>query len=249
MSKELEIVVLGGGSVLLPQRFWSSFVVNGDTLFDAPPCLTINLHQVGLNPLAIQTVFISHFHGDHFAGLPFLFLEFDSKLSRVHPLTIVGPPGIRSKIEGLYETYYPGFPSLEKGYIRQYIEVEDGLSFTTNSITVAAHAMNHSPDTIQAFGYRIERGTFTVAYTGDTAWCKEIFLLAEGADALIIDCTYIEGRHRANHLSFDDIREVRSRLPSSTLIILTHLGAELDKEQLPNVVAPLDYGTIVLRKS
>ena len=50
------------------------------------------LKRLGLDPGEIAAVFVSHLHGDHFGGLPFLIL--DGQFSRrTRPLTVVAPPG------------------------------------------------------------------------------------------------------------------------------------------------------------
>ena len=81
-----------------------------------------------------------------------------------------------------------------------------------------------------------------VAYTGDTEFCDELFALAEGADVLVLDCNYSEGRG-PEHVSFADVPEVRRRLPSSTTIILTHLEAEPDVSGLEGVLVASDFAT------
>ena len=49
------------------------------------------LKRLGIDPGEIAAVFVSHLHGDHFGGLPFLIL--DGQFSRrTRPLTLVGPP-------------------------------------------------------------------------------------------------------------------------------------------------------------
>jgi ribonuclease BN (tRNA processing enzyme) len=45
-------------------------------------------------------VFVSHLHGDHFGGLPFLIL--DGQFSgRTEPLTVAGPPGTADRLARL----------------------------------------------------------------------------------------------------------------------------------------------------
>ncbi len=49
-----------------------------------------------LDPGEIAAVFISHLHGDHFGGLPFLILD-GQFTRRTSPLTVAGPPGTAAR--------------------------------------------------------------------------------------------------------------------------------------------------------
>ena len=57
---------------------------------------------------ALDAVWVSHFHGDHFLGLPLLLLRFWDE-GRTRPLTLVGPAGIEAKLWQALELAYPGF--------------------------------------------------------------------------------------------------------------------------------------------
>lgn len=248
MSDTLELLMLGCGSPLFPGRSWSSFVAAGRLLFEAPPSLTMDLHRAGVKLLDLDTVFISHFHGDHFAGLPFLLLEYDALTPRACPLNVIAPRGARIKISSLYEAYYPGFSTRPRNYECNYIEVEGGHSFSTGSLTGTAYAMKHMPDRNHSLGFRVQIGAFVLAYTGDTARCEEILHLADGADVLVIECTYKEGREWPTHLSYEDVRELRAQLPSTAPMVLTHLGSEIPPADELNIIVPRDNSKILLTK-
>jgi ribonuclease BN (tRNA processing enzyme) len=102
--------------------------------------------------------------------------------------------------------------------------------------------MNHVRDKLQCFGYRVPVGDKTIAYTGDTMFCEEIFDLAEGARVLVLDCTYAEGEG-PEHMGLNDLRVIRQRLPLETTIVLTHLSGDPDLAGLENVIAARDFGS------
>ena len=85
--------------------------------------------------------------------------------------------------------------------------------------------MRHAGEKLECFGYKLRLDDMTVAYTGDTEMCDEIFLLAEGADVLVMDCSYCEGEG-PEHLGLEDVLEVRKRVSPRTTIVLTHLDDE-----------------------
>lgn len=65
---------------------------NEQLLLDCGCSSLIGMQRCGIEPAAIDTVVISHLHGDHFGGLPFLLLEAKYVSRRQRPLTLIGPP-------------------------------------------------------------------------------------------------------------------------------------------------------------
>ncbi len=238
----LELTFLGSGNAFAAGgRYWSSFLANGRYLFDAPPTLLPHLKRLQVPPTNIEVVFLSHFHGDHFMGMPFLFLEYVYLTERRDDLFIVGPPGVEAKIEEFAAQCYHDV-TREAGYRRRYLEAQPGADQFVNEIAFRAFPMNHVPGKLECFGYRVPVGDKTVAYTGDTMFCEEIFELAEGADVLVLDCTYAEGGG-PEHAGMDDLRLIRKRVAPETAIILTHLNAEPDISGLENVIMAEDFRT------
>jgi ribonuclease BN (tRNA processing enzyme) len=239
----LELSFLGSGNAFTSDgRYWSSFLLNGRYLLDAPPTLLPHLKRLGVPPTDICTIFISHFHGDHFLGLPFLFLEYLHMTPRRDNLYIVGPPGVEEVIEAAAEMAFPNLTHADAGYQRCYLEAEADRQQTVDALPFQAFPMKHANAELAAFGYRLRLADKVLAYTGDAELSDELFALAEGADVLVLDCNYSEGRG-PEHVSFADVPEVRRRLPSSTTIILTHLEAEPDVGGLEGVLVASDFAT------
>jgi ribonuclease BN (tRNA processing enzyme) len=224
----LELSFLGSANAFTPGgRYWSSFIANGRYAFEAPPTLLPHLKRLGLPVADIRAVFITHFHGDHFLGLPFLFLEYVYLTPRQHDLFIVGPRGVEAKSEGLADLAFPGLSSADAGYRRTYVEAQPGGEQPLADVSFQALRMRHAGGKLECFGYKLRLGDKTLAYTGDTEMCDEIFLLAEGADVLVLDCSYSEGEG-PEHLGLLGALEVRKRVSPHTVIILTHLDDEPD---------------------
>jgi len=238
----LELTFLGSGNAFSQGgRYWSSFLVERQYLFDAPPTLLPHLKRLEVPLAELEVVFITHLHGDHFMGLPFLFLEYLHLTKRKEDLFIVGPPGIQETMEDFADRCYPGV-TREAGYGRRYVDALPGHDQRTGRVTFRAVPMNHGRDSLECFGYRVNIGGKTVAYTGDTMFCEEIFELAEGADILVLDCTYSQGTG-PEHMGLNDVKVVRERVQPETAIILTHLDGEPDTRGLANVVAAQDLAT------
>src|SRR3970282_844201 len=139
----LEMTFLGSGNAFASGgRYWSSFLANGRFLFDAPPTLLPHLQPVGSPLTAIEVIFLSPFHGDHFMGLPFLFLEYIYMTERHDDLFIVGPPGVAEKIEELARQCYSEV-TREAGYSRRYVEARPGSDQFVHEVSFRAFPMNH----------------------------------------------------------------------------------------------------------
>jgi ribonuclease BN (tRNA processing enzyme) len=84
------------------------FHVTGDSvnlLIDCGASSLPALKRLGIAREAIDLVLITHFHGDHFAGLPFLLL--DAQFTRrTRPLVIAGPEGIEARLTQVMEALF-----------------------------------------------------------------------------------------------------------------------------------------------
>jgi ribonuclease BN (tRNA processing enzyme) len=239
----MEITFLGSGDAFASGgRYWSSFLVDKRCLFDAPPTLLAHLKQLSIDLPEIETVFLSHQHADHFVGLPFLMLEYLYMTKRTKDLFIVGPPGVEDWMEDFANRCYPELHSKDAGYRRVYVDAKPNEELQAGSVTFQAIPMNHVKHSMDAFGYKARIGGKTVAYTGDTMFCEEIFELAAGADVLVLDCTYSEGGG-PEHMGIDDLRVIRQRVAAETAIVLTHLNGEPDVAGLDNVITASDFGS------
>jgi ribonuclease BN (tRNA processing enzyme) len=238
----MELTFLGSGNAFAQGgRYWSSFLVDRRYLFDAPPTLLPHLKRLEVPAGQIEVIFISHFHGDHFMGLPFLFLEYVYLTERKNDLVLVGPPGIRQTVEEFAERCYPNVTK-DVGYCRRYVEASPGEEQTAGPLTFKAYPMNHVKESLQAFGYRVNSAGKTVAYTGDTMLCDEIFDLADGADILVLDCTYTNGSG-PEHMGLGEIKTIRKKIGPETTIILTHLNGDPETDGLTNIITADDLAS------
>ncbi len=101
------------------------------------------LRSVGL--LDLEEIFISHFHADHFLGLPGLLKTFSLR-GREIPLTVYGPP----RLGALFEAMRPvmGRTSFEV----RIVELEPNEELARDGYSVAAFAVDHR---VTAYGYAL----------------------------------------------------------------------------------------------
>src|SRR5208337_1365227 len=91
-------------------RFHSAYLLEtskGRLLLDCGANSPLALKRAGVTVSAIDAVIVSHCHGDHFGGLPFLFLDKMFMELGSKPLEILGPPGIEARTLALLECLYP----------------------------------------------------------------------------------------------------------------------------------------------
>lgn len=142
MSVPIKVVLLGSGSTYPnPTRYHPSLAIvyEGDNLlFDCGEAVQIRLQQAGISPMKIDSIFITHLHGDHFFGLPGIVYSMALQ-GRTKPLTIYGPKNIASlKVImelGYHQVNFPvNFVEVKAGtvlegedWVVEAIEVEHGI--------------------------------------------------------------------------------------------------------------------------
>ena len=222
MSRPLDLLFLGSGNAFAAGRYWSSFLLNGRYLFDASPIALPHLKRAAVALDDIEAVFISHFHADHFFGLPFLLLEYAEITKRTNPLTIVGPPTIEERLKTLTKVGFPHLFEKERSYEIRYVELADGATGRVGDLTFTSRAVEHV-DEFGCFGFRVELDGRALAYSGDTVMCDALADLARGADVFVVECSCWEERCGTVHLGMDDIRALRKELGPTPAFVLTHL--------------------------
>ena len=123
------------------------------------------LRKYQLNPEDIDTIFLTHFHGDHFGGIPFLLMQ-ASVYKRKKPLTIVSPPDGKQKISELLRLLYSGNNALENLNIH-FKEYQPFETLDIGDIRMRAFPVIHSKAALP-HGLRFSIDGKTISYSGDT---------------------------------------------------------------------------------
>ena len=177
--------------------------------------------RMGFSTNEIDALVVSHLHGDHFGGLPFLLLDCQFRARRTKPLVIAGPPGLRARLDMACEAFFPGMTGNRWTFPLTVQEMEPGQGADLAGFAVETRAVRH-PSGAPATGVRASAGGRTFAYSGDTTWTEALVALADGADLFVCEC-YSGEAPVPNHIDWPNLRE---RLPSlrARVVMTTHLG-------------------------
>ncbi len=225
---EMKLTVVGSGDAFgSGGRLQTCFhIETGRTtvLLDCGATSLIGLARLELDPGNVDTVYITHLHGDHFSGLVWFILHAKYVAKRSRPLVIVGPQTLASRLEVTAEALFPG--SLGKGlpFELEFHEHDPNAPASLNGVTCTAREVLH-PSGAPAYGLRLEAGGKVLSFSGDTEWVDTIFDLAEGADLHINECFALDGTP-ASHTSWSVLL---GKLPAinARRIMLTHMSAPM----------------------
>lgn len=235
---DLELRFIGTGNAFAPGGLcWNGFVANERFLFEAPPQALQSLNRLGLDANALEAVVISHHHGDHFLGLPFLLLQW-KYYGRQKPVTIVGPPGTRELASDIALKVYPGV--MDIGYDLNWIEANSGDRIAVGGLELEALAVKHDRRLSGSLGFNATLGGRRFAYTGDTAMCEAVRDMAHHAEVLVSECASRSDVLDIHMNLVDDIPNVRAAMNPEAQLVLTHLTPEVTAEGLRNTTIAED---------
>ena len=193
-------------------------------LIDCGATTMVGLHRAGIDPGTIDLILLSHLHGDHFGGLPFLLLNEQFITRRTRPLAIAGPEGTEARLQAARAVFFPGSEQLALSYALEVAPLAPATPFRRGPLGVRAYEVVH-PSGAPAHGLRLEAHGRVLAFSGDTAWTEALIPLAEDADLFLCEChSYRSGTPR--HLSHERLVAEQSRLRARRML-LTHLGPEM----------------------
>lgn len=250
---EVRVTFLGTGDPFgTGGRFQSCILLEGAgrrVLLDCGATTMTALSRAGIDPGSIDAVLLSHWHGDHAGGLPFLVLE--SLLGvrdgarhppRTRPLVIAGPAGTDQRVRQALEVFNYGaaFPAAREAGLVEFIELRAGRTTTAGPLSVAAFAAAHTPEALMM---RVACDGRVVGYSGDTAWTETLVDVAAGAD-LFICIAYAFERPQQTVLTYREVMERREQLRCKRLI-LTHIGGEM-QSRLAEVVEEVAEDGVVI---
>jgi ribonuclease BN (tRNA processing enzyme) len=223
----MRLTILGSGDAFsaggrLPScYFLETGAVN--FLLDCGPAILPALKRLGCSTNDFDVIVISHLHGDHFGGLPFVIL--DGQFGRrTTPLRIAGPPGIRARLEAAMEIFFPGSTKVERKFALEVTELEAGAVSEIGGLVVTPQLVTH-PCGAPPFALRIGVAGKTLCYSGDTEWTDALIAAAKDADLFVAEAYFWERKVKF-HLDFATLWAQREAIAAKRLIV-THMSPDM----------------------
>jgi ribonuclease BN (tRNA processing enzyme) len=208
-------------------RFNTCFHVTGagvNFLIDCGASSLPALKRLGIARDAIDLILITHFHGDHFGGLPFLLL--DAQFTRrTRPLVIAGPQGIETKLPNLMEALFEHSSKTKQRFDLSVVALEPEQSRLFGEVKVTPYPVVHGESGGPFLAYRVEAEGRVITYSADTEWTETLIPAARGADLFIAEAYYYD-KIVKNHLSLKTLEAHLGEINAKRLV-LTHMSDDM----------------------
>jgi ribonuclease BN (tRNA processing enzyme) len=193
-------------------------------LMDCGATALIGLTRLGIDPNAIPSIFISHLHGDHYAGLVWWLLHAQHVAKRTTPLTVVGPPGIEARFTATCEVLFPGSSGVRRRFDLKFAEITRKRPLQVGPVRATAFEVSH-PSGAPSHALRLETEGKVLSFTGDTEWVESLVPAGLAADLYIMECYWFEGAP-SYHMSWKTIEANLNRI-GARRVLLTHMSERM----------------------
>lgn len=219
------LVILGSSALQTADYETCAFIVSFDTesvLIDCGPGIPRQLQVAEIDLISISTIVITHMHGDHVAGLPYLLFriaqEARQRLEGSRPVRICAAGEILSEIKELLQLQYPA------GYTGVTLEFE-ALNFAEplqyDLFSLSSCASKHAVPTASI---AIETKCWKVAYSSDCIYSPEFVRIAQGADIMLHEAFGTDSERvvadRALHALADDAGKAAEAASAGKLVLM-----------------------------
>jgi ribonuclease BN (tRNA processing enzyme) len=224
---EISVQFLGSGDAFgSGGRFQTCIYVWSEAthlLIDCGASSLVAMKRFGVDPLLVDTILLSHLHGDHFGGVPFFIM--DARVSRRRkPLVVAGPPGLVARIFEAMEVLFPDSSQMHEAFALEFVELPEETATRVGPLVVTPYSVVH-PSGAPSYALRIALGDRILAYSGDTEWTDALIPAAREADLFVCECSHSE-KGSGHHLDYQTLMGHRTELECRRLI-LTHMNDEM----------------------
>lgn len=218
----MNIRLVGTGSIWA-EDLSACALIDNTVLIDCPNGLVKALKKDKINIREINMCVITHFHADHYFDIPFLLLELGMKDVRKQNFIIIGPKGLKKRIDMLFSLAYPElWEKVRNDSKLQMIEITDEKKpVVCNDYTITPYKVIH--EFYEAYGYTISTAGKIVGFTGDTLLCSNVEEIVQKSKITFADMSF-ETNSKA-HMGVKNIVELKERY-TNHIIVPTHMSED-----------------------
>lgn len=237
----MKIKMIGTGAISVKERS-ACTLIDDRILIDCGNGIIKTLLEQNVDINKIDTLLITHLHGDHFLDIPFLIMQRNFN-SASNELNIYCPRGTEDTIAKLIEIAYSDISDWtilrDKTKIK-FIEFE---SLDSQEITkgyfVNSYKVIHG-DFAPAYGYVIKNNDKSVGFSGDSSYCESIDEILKNSDISVLDMSFIDSSDK--HMGVHDIEMLAKKY--NKRIIPTHMSNParkyIEEKNFENLIVPKD---------
>lgn len=238
----MKISVIGSGGMWTKYNS-ACYLIDDSIMVDFLNGACKYLYRFGIEPIMIDYILLTHFHGDHYFDIPFYILN-KSKSENKNINIFCSKEG-ESKIKKLGTLAFPhSFKSACK---------ETNIKFTfTNNFKIKNYEVTKLPvehgRMKPAFEYVFKDSDNNyIGFTGDTSLCQNVEIMANKCKYLFCDCMLLKGNEK--HQGIDNLEYLSSKYPNCTFVV-SHLEditrEKLKQLNIKNIFIPEDNETIIV---
>ena len=218
------VELLGSGNAFLPSgRLHSFLAIDKHIVVDCPPTALASLRKAGISPADIDTILITHVHGDHVFGFPFFLLErkYISDREGLKELTVAGSSGVKERLTHLCNLAYPG--SLEEILETiNWVDVPNLEGWTMERFEVL-----HEPE-VDPHGWMMTNDEgWSMIHSGDSGPFEDLWDRIGKCSFAVVEMGVPEWVNTEYHHKPSDITKLANKYPNTKMVI-THTFIDSD---------------------
>jgi ribonuclease Z len=245
----VHVTFLGTGAGQCIHRAHTAIVLDWDdgtrVLLDASSGNSVLRHgaQLGMAAQEFHQVLLTHHHGDHMGGLPYIQGQRNGVNPGGPPLEVYGTQESMSAVQRLFQATSVNNKADQDGLqtpsgqrLAQWHHTQPGQWVQLSpQVRARAFPVDHIPG---AVGWRVESGSLAVVFSGDTRFSPSLVEAAQGAQLLIHEAISThrdrEDAHRRAHSTAAEAARSASEAGVGQLV-LTHIDSRFHFNTQPLV--------------